>query len=150
MSDIILQRLIDNGECTQGVLVVARRTSAADTKRRPYPTIERPWQDNKANFSSIPPGSYGYRVAPSPRFGRPLIRLADDELPGGRFAILLHPANVATELLGCIAPGMDFATFRGERGVSNSRRALEEIMEAAPEEGRIIIHPTFAFTGAVP
>lgn len=136
MSDIILHRLIDNGECTQGVLIVAR------SPRRPYPTIERPWLDNAPNVSSITPGTYGYRVTPSSRFRRPLIRLADDELPGGRFAILIHPANRASELEGCIAPGMAYGPFGDERGVVDSRRALEQIMDAAPEEGRIIIHPT--------
>ena len=138
-SSILLQRLIDDGQATQGVLVVNGAV-------RPFPTVERPWLQNKANVSCIPPGSYGYAVTQSPRFKQDLIRLNDDELPGGRFAILLHPANQASELQGCIAPGMDFAHFDGGRGVSNSRHALALIMGLVPKQGRIIIEPAKVFT----
>ena len=48
----------------------------------------------------------------------------------GRTLIKLHAANKASELLGCIAPGLSMDIFGGEIGVTSSRKALEEFMAA--------------------
>ena len=47
-----------------------------------------------------------------------------------RSLIKIHAANKASELLGCIAPGLSMDIFGGEIGVTSSRKALEEFMEA--------------------
>lgn len=48
----------------------------------------------------------------------------------GRSLIKIHSSNVASQLLGCIAPGLSMDIFGGEIGVTSSRKALEEFMEA--------------------
>ena len=48
----------------------------------------------------------------------------------GRTLIKIHAANKASELLGCIAPGLSMDIFGGEIGVTSSRKALEEFMAA--------------------
>jgi hypothetical protein len=45
----------------------------------------------------------------------------------GRSLVLIHAANWAHELLGCIAPGKARGIIAGEWGVSESRAAMNEI-----------------------
>ena len=77
-------------------------------------TIERPWKNNKPNISCIPEGSeYVVRPHIRPNGDKVLIveggtvclwkhELSDTKL---RYLILFHPANLAHQLGGCIAPG---------------------------------------------
>lgn len=65
-------------------------------------TLERPWMDNKRGISCIPPGKYPVIMTVSPRFGRPMMRLAET---APRWGILIHAANHVDELQGCIALG---------------------------------------------
>ena len=54
------------------------------------------------------------------------------DIPAGVYArslVLIHAANWAHELLGCIAPGMGRATTDGELGVTSSRAAMESLFE---------------------
>ena len=69
-------------------------------------TIERPWLGNQARISCIPNGCYGLK---SKKYGRfwdkyklPIPILQDTE---PRSEILIHPANWAKQLAGCIALG---------------------------------------------
>lgn len=48
-----------------------------------------------------------------------------------RNMIEIHSANLASELLGCIAPGIAFGDFNGVKGVTSSRTALGELKLAA-------------------
>lgn len=65
-------------------------------------TLERPWLDNQRGISCIPPGRYPVIMTVSPRFGRPMMRLADT---APRWGILIHAANEVEQLQGCIALG---------------------------------------------
>lgn len=47
----------------------------------------------------------------------------------GRSLIKIHGANTASQLQGCIAPGMSLEIFGGEIGVTSSRAALTEFMK---------------------
>ena len=73
-----------------------------------FKTIERPWNNNKEDISSIPSGEYTCEWAYSPSWKMNLYHVLN--VPD-RSGILIHPANVFEELEGCIALGLDFAIF---------------------------------------
>lgn len=81
-------------------------------------TIERNWLNNGARNSCIPSGVYTVSWQPSPRFGW-AYRL--HEVPK-RAGILIHPANYASELAGCIALGKN----RNNLMITSSRQAQRE------------------------
>jgi hypothetical protein len=97
-------------------------------------TIERPWKDNTKRESCIPEGEYGLK----PHTGHVQPAIWIDGVPD-RFAILFHSANYASELMGCIAPGLHWRT--GEPpAVLNSKAAMATLMErfkAAGERGSL-------------
>lgn len=92
-------------------------------------TIELPWRDNKTNISCIPAGTYRAVRKFSNRFNRVLWFL---EVPS-RTGIMIHPANVASELRGCIALGKEYACVKGEWGVARSIQAIKEFHEATQD-----------------
>ena len=87
-----------------------------------YWTVERPWKDNTPKISCIPEGKYQIKLQPSPHFGRDMPTLQD--VPG-RSHILIHPANLASELEGCIAIGL----ARTKNGVGASQVAFSDFMK---------------------
>lgn len=48
----------------------------------------------------------------------------------GRDRILIHAANVASELEGCISPGFELGYFQDHIAVLRSRAALAKLMQA--------------------
>lgn len=103
--------------------------------------VELPWKDNLQGLSCIPAGEYEARLIQSPHFGRAVYVLED--VPG-RSAIEMHPANWGgdvelgyySDLRGCCAPGTDRALLvtpdgKLQRGVTHSKLALDQLMEAA-------------------
>lgn len=52
----------------------------------------------------------------------------------GRSLVLIHAANWAHELLGCIAPGVGRAEMDGELGVSDSRAAMAHLFALLASE----------------
>lgn len=60
----------------------------------------------------------------------------------GRSRILIHAANRAAELLGCIAPGKMLGFMAGELAVLQSRMALTALMESleGAQQDYITIH----------
>lgn len=64
-------------------------------------TIEKPWKDNQKRISCIPEGEYTAIQFCSPHHGD--VWLLENTTP--RSMIEIHPANLAEELEGCIAPG---------------------------------------------
>ena len=103
-------------------------------------TIEQPWNDNKPFHSCVPTGTYIVRKYKSPRFGNTYVLenkslnvYADREEaelagPDNRYACLIHSANRAKELQGCIAPGMVRGAIEGDEAVLKSRDALNQIL----------------------
>lgn len=78
-------------------------------------TIEPPWRNNERMKSCVPLGRYEILPFSSPRFGKVWgienkeYGIILDPAPGESFArshILIHPANHASQLQGCIAPGL--------------------------------------------
>lgn len=91
------------------------------------PTVELPWKDNKRNVSCIPPNRY--LVTPFTRSNGGDAYLLND-VPG-RSSILIHVANMAKELKGCIAPGTGFGSLWIKNtqgiGVLHSGAAMQEL-----------------------
>jgi len=83
-------------------------------------TMERPWAGNVRGISCIPPGRYPVIITVSPRFGRPMLRLADT---APRWGILIHAANQVDQLAGCIALGKRL----GPGSMIESRAAVEKL-----------------------
>jgi len=78
-----------------------------DTGKK-YATIERQWLDDKPDVSSIPLGRYLCKFQWSEKHGKALYHVLG--VPG-RTVIEIHAANVYEQLLGCVAVGLDHATF---------------------------------------
>lgn len=86
-------------------------------------TIERPWLDNAVGISCIPEGTYVLKPKTYGKYGTPdNPALWVQDVPG-RTHILIHGANRAEQLQGCIAPGV----VCGPDYVGRSREALKTI-----------------------
>ncbi len=95
-------------------------------------TVERPWLNNEPDVSCIPAGEYRLKLRNSPLITRITKgeRSQGYEVTGvpGRSFVMIHPANLANELNGCIAPGMRLGEIDGVPAVLHSRQAFELIM----------------------
>lgn len=139
---IILRRETtqSSADCTLGLLFVNDLTLC---------TIERPWvptdksRGGTKGISCVPPGLY--RLVPHDTEAHPetwaLVNEAldvvhvpsDSPSPHARTAVLIHAANFAHELRGCIAPGT--RATRDEKGrhmVASSREAMKLIRNRLP------------------
>ena len=137
MPTIVLRRITQTTGSTLGVLM-SRNLSM------PLMTLELPYRGNKKRVSSIPAGTYDWMRWHSPTFERDVIRLSDT---AARTDILIHPANYHSELLGCIAPGLRYADWKGKGyGVASSNDALDLLLAAVPAFGTITIVDNFIST----
>jgi len=117
-----LTRQKDDGQCTLGTLVF----STGQT----FKTIERPWLNNQRQVSCIPPGTYtcvphGWEPNATVREKKAYLLLGTEP----RTAILIHPANWAAQLMGCIAPGMSSGILGGKPAVLSSQAAMASIRQ---------------------
>lgn len=96
-------------------------------------TVERSWKNNEANVSCVPVGIYDFLPHSSPKHGE-CYALEQASLgvtrygPSQRTHILMHIANGASELEGCIAPGCKVGVSGGEWVVINSTTAFNRLM----------------------
>lgn len=111
--DLTILRLTDDGTETQGVFVAAGKAFAV--------SLERPWLDNKPEISCIPAGTYLCKRRWSDHFQREVFEISD--VPG-RTNILIHPANLVTQLEGCVAIA---EKYMGDQ-VQESGEAFEKLM----------------------
>ncbi|MCG9624621.1 DUF5675 family protein [Vibrio mediterranei] len=106
-------------------------------------TIERPWQDNAKGKSCVPEGEYHLTPHQSPKFGQ-CYALDGEEHgvtifgPSQRTHILIHKANKASQLQGCIAPGMTFGVLDGEWAVLSSTQAFNKLMKHLNGENALL------------
>lgn len=97
-------------------------------------SVERAWKDNLPNISCIPEGTYRIRLHDSPKFGR-CYYLENTKLEVSlngntkRTHILIHAANWAHQLQGCIALGRDIAEFPQGRGVTASKATMRRFQK---------------------
>lgn len=96
-------------------------------------TVECPWLDNAAFVSSIPEGTYSL----VPHRGSwdtfamvsALHGVALFSVPGcKRYACIIHPANSASELRGCIAVGDELGVVDNEWAVMHSQDSFRRLM----------------------
>jgi hypothetical protein len=87
-------------------------------------SVELPWLQNKQRVSCVIPGVYPIVFLPSgsPKFHYPCFLIKN--VPN-RAGIMIHRANRASQLLGCIAPGMTRIGLE----VANSTAALNQIVQ---------------------
>lgn len=98
-------------------------------------TVERPWADNQPNVSCVPAGSYMLEPHRSRRFGETWALVGGSvshhpNLYTLRDGILLHAANLSSELQGCIAPGLSLGFIHDEMAVLSSRSAMAKLRAA--------------------
>ena len=108
-------------------------------------TIERPWIAGRApggapNVSCVPDGVYSLVRHARPN-GDVCVALrnpscgvyySQEHVPaaGGRTLILIHSANYASELQGCIAPGLGLTVNENRLMVTASRQAMAIVLKA--------------------
>ena len=134
-SAFMLSRFLQTDYCTLGRLSLGARQ---------WQTIERAWEAGpgiagKVGRSRIPAGHYRlerHNTEAHPAswaLVAPMLGLWHFpwEIPKGtvegRSAVLIHPANFAHELLGCIAPGKEHKQVSNRWSVARSRDAMNEI-----------------------
>jgi hypothetical protein len=118
MMDIIIKRISFGSWGTFGVMM------DDDTQQPLFVTVERPWLNNQHKVSCIPPGQYVCRRIDSPKHGDcfEVMNVPDRDM------IEIHSANLAEQLEGCIAPGMQFGEVNGTPAVMNSKQAVASFM----------------------
>lgn len=128
-----LIRVLDNGDCTRGVLVDAARGVVLAV------AIERPWANNERGISAIPPGEYNCRPSHvSPTFGEDCIAI--DDVPGRKHC-LIHIANRASELRGCIAVGREFGRLGDEDAVFSSTQTFNYLIRyTGQQDFTLVVH----------
>ncbi len=127
----ILIRGIDNGVETLGNLQVWDGLRLIWSCK----TLELAWKKNARNKSCIPPGRYDAAPRTNAKFGDHFI-LKDVYLRDG---ILFHAGNSFRNTSGCILLGMDYADLDkdGQMDVSNSKIALQRLVELCPDGFRL-------------
>ena len=97
-------------------------------------TLELPWKHNEQNISCIIKGSY--RCSYLPHIGG--FRYEIHDVPD-RTLIRMHRANEPGELLGCLAPGMEFSKILYFPYIYKSRIAMNEIQTRLGEDEEFIL-----------
>ena len=99
-------------------------------------TIELPWRDNQRRISCIPAGRYickNNHSSPSQGLCISIQGVAE------RDHILIHVANWARNVLGCIGVGDKIQNLNSEPMVTNSKNTLSELMRRLPDEFILVI-----------
>jgi hypothetical protein len=115
-------------------------------------TVEQLWQNNAPYKSCIPCGTYNLEYYSSQRHGDSFI-LSSDECNVGkfkgehrRFGCLIHAANFADQLQGCIAPGMSVGMIDDRLAVLKSKKSIIKMLSVLP---KMEIH-TLTITSSLP
>lgn len=111
---IKLQRLETSPQGTFGLLKIDGHS---------FYSLELPWRDNAPNVSCIPAGSYKSTMTYSPRFKRQMYLL---EGVKGRAGVRIHPANLSSQLNGCLALGLRRGQIDGVKAVLLSQPAIRQ------------------------
>lgn len=99
-------------------------------------TVERPWLGNRAFESCIPTGVYRVGRYSSQKYNDHFIVLGVPE----RSQILLHEANRASDVQGCI--GIGSKLMQNSFGVLNSQDAMRRLREILQKADIIQLHIT--------
>lgn len=113
-----------------------------------YQTMERPWipgdqpgeDGGEPHMSCVPEGTYDLVLHNTIKHPRTFALVNDaldvvhNKTPGKRDNVLLHAANWARELEGCIAPGRERLESDSEWMVTESRACMRAILSFVPWE----------------
>lgn len=115
--NVVIKRITDNGHETTGILTYGNFKCN---------TLELPWKGNQHNISCIPKGTYSCVVHPF--HDKQMYEVLN--VPN-RTGIFIHPANYVTQLLGCIALGVNPADINhdGLMDVTNSGNTVSSFMD---------------------
>lgn len=102
-------------------------------------TVERPWLDNKPRDSCIPEGRYKLKLGMYNRGGYPAYEVMD--VPN-RSLIKIHIGNTIDDIVGCIATGKALGYLERKWGVTSSKKAFKEFMEAMSDVEESVLHIT--------
>jgi len=122
-----LVRIAHFEDCTLGRLTILGHT---------FYTVERPWLGNKPFESCIPEGVYTVKRYKSEKYPDHYEILNVPE----RSKILIHEANFAKDVQGCI--GIGLSLMEHQRGVKNSRFAMDEFRGIAPQYHHFLLEIT--------
>ncbi len=100
-------------------------------------TVERPWLDNKKRESCIPEGKYTLKLGTFNRGGYEAYEVMG--VPD-RSLIKIHVGNTIDDVIGCIAPGNALGYLERKWGVTSSKKAFQEFMEAMKGVEKSTIH----------
>jgi hypothetical protein len=94
-------------------------------------TMELKWLNNLPQKSCIPEGTYIALPRTSPKYGK---HFHIQNVPH-RDLILVHPANFASDLLGCIGAAKSFADLNGDgiMDVASSKAAMKILLDKFPK-----------------
>lgn len=84
----------------------------------------------------INPGVYTFNQFDSPTKGDVWLR---EDCGDGRTMIEIHPANMASQLLGCIAPGDRISEIDGVPAVLNSKNTFHMLKQVLPKSFQLTI-----------
>lgn len=140
---LLLRRDFRADNCTMGVLSFS--TAAEDFVAQ---TMERPWipmpgsRGGLSGKSCVPAGDYQLQCHNSEAHPNTwalvnsdldVIHYEDHNRPNARCLVLIHVANYARELRGCIAPGFGRSIdVDGTHMVTQSKRAMIELKRLLP------------------
>lgn len=97
-------------------------------------TIERPWLNNQAKISCIPPGRYTAISFQSPHNGD--VWLLENTTP--RSMIEIHSANTADQLEGCIAVGTK-GVLGNVPAVLRSKDTMARLKKILPRKFTLVV-----------
>lgn len=124
MDQFYLSRYEGTPEHTRGILQVAGGGFECQT-------IEPPWKNNRPFESCIPAGNYICLPYTGDRWGPVYAMIGGvvglDKEKDTRWACLIHPANYAHQLEGCIALGNKTGQKNGHAAVWNSKDTLSSL-----------------------
>ena len=136
MKKIICSRIFGNENKTlsQNHLVAENGKHLID-----YKGIELPWKENARRISCFPAGIY--RAVAVQRYSNKKYALWIQDVPD-RSQIMVHSANFVRDLLGCLAPGTQFADIDrdGIIDVKNSAYVMRQLQMHIPLGTEIEYH----------
>ena len=94
-----------------------------------FVTMELPWKDNHPETSCIPTGLYVAKKRPAQAKITNGNKLAFEVMNvEGRSGILIHVANIPSDIKGCIGIGMMYGVLGNEPAILQSRPAFDRFM----------------------
>lgn len=112
---LTLQRIVETPHGTLGQFTLEDNTTLFSMERL-----------STGDHSRIPAGLFEIRLDRYHKGGYPAYEIIVPD----RDRILIHAANLADELQGCIAPGKSLGYYLGKLAVLQSKAALAKLMES--------------------